>query len=353
MSSNNFAAYTQLEQHFLKKRNLILQVGARWEFYTLNGESENKPIFRGGINYQLNKLKTAFRASIGQGYRYPSIGEKFIAISVGRYGFYPNPGLISEKSWNAEIGEMQPFRLFDFQGMFDIAFFNQRYDNYIEFAMGQWGTQGPLVDRIGFKYLNIGPARIGGIDFSMMGEGKIAKNVNYTVSISYTYSNPISLDPDYVYYKDSITKKEFTFNNSSYDTTRKVLKYRIEHMAKFDLSFSFYKKFSIGVSASYYSAMKNVDNFFFDFDIDNPNLTDSRKGILESLGDLPFQGYYEYFHSKENKGGVVFDARTSYVIKNLTLSLIVKNVLNRSYSLRPMYVEPPRTLTLQLIYDFN
>lgn len=350
MYSDNFAFYGQIEQSFLKKKNLTVLLGGRWEFYSLEGKTENKPIFRTGINYQLDKSKTAFRASFGQGYRYPSIGERFISISVGRYGFYPNPGLLSEKSWNLEFGIMQPFKIFDYQGMIDIAFFSQHYDNYIEFAMGPWGSKGNIMDRMGFKYMNIGPARISGIDFAYMGEGKIGKNVVYAINLSYTYSNPVTLDPDFVYYADAI---EYTFNNSSYDTSRHVLKYRIEHMFKLDLAFTFFKKFSLGVSASYYSSMKNVDKFFFDYDIDNPNLTPFRVAVIKSLGDLPFRGYYNYFHDKNNQGSLVFDARASYIINKVTLSVIVKNLLNKSYSLRPMYVEPPRTITLQMVYNFN
>jgi iron complex outermembrane receptor protein len=353
MTANNFALYVQLEKSFLKKKQLTFLIGGRWEFYSMEGVSENKPIFRTGLNYQLKKSKTAFRASFGQGYRFPTLGEKFIAISIGRYGFYPNPNLVSEKSWNLEAGVMQPFRLSEFQGVFDLAVFTQHYDNYIEFAMGVWGTKGSLMDRIGFKYLNIGPARINGVDFSVMGEGKISRNVTYMLNFSYTFSSPISLDPDYVYYKDSATKREYSFNNSSLDTGRLVLKYRIEHMAKFDLAFTFAKKFTIGLSANYFSAMKNIDKFFFEYDIENPTHSNTYKEyVLTPLGDLPFSGYYNYFYANQ-KGSIIFDARVSCMIKNVTLSFIVKNLMNKSYTLRPMYVEPPRTFNLQVVYNLN
>jgi len=352
MSYDNFSIYTQLEQKFLKNRNLTIIGGGRWEFYSLDNVIENKPIFRAGINYQLNKTKTSFRGSFGQGYRFPSIGEKFIAISVGRFGFYPNPDLQSENSWNAEVGIMQPFSLFDFQGFFDVAFFNQEFENYIEFAMGPWGNSGSIIDRMGFKYLNIGPARISGLDFSFMGEGVISKNVTYSLMVSYTYSNPITKNRNYVYYTDPVTHKEYTFLNSSSDTSRNVLKYRIEHMGKLDLAFTFYKKFTVGLSANYYSSMHNVDKFFFDYDINNPNNTPLRIAILKLMGDLPFSGYYNYF-MENKKGSVVFDARVSYNINRVTLSFIVKNLLNKSYTLRPMYVEPLRTFTIQVIYNIN
>jgi len=357
ISSDNISLYAQLEEKLLKEKNLTLQFGARWEFYKLWGrditsEFENRPVFRGGINYQIPKSKTAFRASIGQGYRYPSIGEKFIAISVGKYGFYPNPNLKSESSWNAEVGIMQPFMAGGkFRGMVDVAVYNQEFKDFIEFCVGQWGTTGGLMDKLGFMYLNIGPARISGVDISFMGEGKIGKNVAYNISLSYTYSHPVTKDRNYVYYVHPVTGQEYTFTTTSSDTTRNVLKYRIEHMAKLDVEFSFFKTFAIGFSANYFSAMKNVDNFFFNYDAANPENSEIKNRMLMGL-DLPFYGFYNYYHTHE-KGSFVMDARISFFVKNFTLSFIVKNLLNECYYLRPMLMEPTRTYTFQLVYDLH
>ena len=147
----NLSAYAQIEQKFLRKKNLVLALGGRWEYYKLDDINENEPIFRAVVNYQITKTKTTFRASFGQGYRYPSIGEKFIALTVGRYGFYPNPGLVSETSQNIEVGAMQHFSFFEFKEIVDLALYRQDYDNYIEFCMGAWGTEGPVQDRMGFQ----------------------------------------------------------------------------------------------------------------------------------------------------------------------------------------------------------
>ncbi|MBO4655558.1 MAG: TonB-dependent receptor [Bacteroidales bacterium] len=357
VSSDNISLYAQLEEKLLKNKNLTLQFGARWEFYKLfanevaPSEFEHKPVFRAGINYQLNKSKTSFRASIGQGYRYPSIGEKYIAIAVGKYGFYPNPNLESENSWNAEIGIMQPFMAGSFRGMVDIAGYNQEFKNFIEFCVGQWGNGSGLMDKLGFMYLNTGPARISGLDVTFMGEGKIGKNVAYNISLSYTYSHPVTKDRNHVYFVHPTTGKEYNFTTTASDTTRNVLKYRIEHMAKLDVEFSFFKTFAIGVSANYFSAMKNVDDFFFNYDAANPENSETRNRMLMGL-DLPFYGYYDYFHSHD-KGSFVLDARVSFFIKDFTLSFIVKNVLNECYYLRPMYMEPTRTFTFQLVYDLH
>lgn len=352
--SDNLAFYTQLEYKMLKKRNLTFQLGGRWELIklwgkTIEAEVLDQPIFRAGVNYQIMKSHTTFRASVGQGYRFPSIGEKFISITIGDYGFYPNPDLVPETSTNFEVGVMQPFKLFDFQGIFDIAYFHQEFKNFIEFCLGPWGNSGAFHQRLGYKFINIGPARVNGIDFSMMGKGKISTNVDYNLNLSYTWSNPVTKDRHYVYYSYGI--KDYDFVNSCYDTTRSVLKYRIEHMAKMDLEFVFYKHFAAGVTMSYYSPMKNVDKFLFEYDAENPDLPELRRNILRNMGNLPFSGFYNYYQNNQ-KGSLVFDAHISYNFNKTTLSFIVKNIFNKEYSLRPLYTEPTRTFTLQLSCKF-
>ena len=180
------------------------------------------------------------------------------------------------------------------------------------------------------------------------GQGKISKNVQYVFAASYTWSNPVTKDPSYVYYVDPKDGKESSFLNKSSDTTRNVLKYRIEHMMKLDLEFTFFKKFALGGTLSYYSSMKNVDRFIFDNDINNPEVSESTKKLLRAYGDVPFYNFYNFFH-REEKFPLTLDLRASYYFDKVSLSFIVRNVTNRLYTLRPLYAEPPRTYTLQLI----
>ena len=351
--SNNFAAYVQLEQKFLK-RSLTVQMGGRWEYYNLWGpeiesEAKGKPIFRMGVNYQVPTSKTAIRASVGQGYRFPTIGEKFISLTIGNYGFYPNPQLNPETSWNFEIGVMQPFQVFGFRGMFDVCYFHQEYENFIEFSMGPWGNSSFVPKRFGYKFLNIGPAQVYGIDVAFMGEGRISKDIKCTFMASYTWSHPVTKDRDYIYFiSDHKTPDTLSFARSSSDTSRNVLKYRIEHMVKFDLEFIFFKKFAIGGTLAYYSAMRNVDRFMFIYDKNNPTLTDVERKFAAASGDLPFYNFYNFFNANK-KGSLTLDLRASYYFDKVSISFIVKNVTNRLYALRPLYAEPPRTYTLQLI----
>jgi iron complex outermembrane receptor protein len=55
------------------------------------------------MNFALTK-STHFRASFGQGYRFPSIAEKFVNTSLGGLKVFPNPDVKPERGWNAEAG---------------------------------------------------------------------------------------------------------------------------------------------------------------------------------------------------------------------------------------------------------
>jgi hypothetical protein len=169
--------------------------------------------------------------------------------------------------------------------------------------------------------------------------------------VSYTWSNPVAKDPELIYYiyKSSpiATPVNLSHQNTSSDTIRKVLKYRIEHMIKLDVEFSFFKKFALGVNLIYYSAMRNVDNILFKFDANNPTISEIERNTYRPM-NLPYYNFYNFFQENK-KGSITLDLRASYYFNKLSLSFIVKNVTNRLYALRPLYAEPPRTYTLQLI----
>ena len=71
----NIAGFTQVELNPLPRIKLV--AGVRVEQNSLD-EIRDKvvPIFRTGINWQVADY-TFLRASFGQGYRYPSIAEKY------------------------------------------------------------------------------------------------------------------------------------------------------------------------------------------------------------------------------------------------------------------------------------
>ncbi len=333
-TAENLAVYAQLEKKFFKRLSILL--GGRWEYYKIADLTESKPIFRAGLNLQAAK-GTYLRASVGQGYRAPSIGERYITTNSGGFGFYPNPALQSETCLSYELGLKQVFRIGKFMGMADVSGFLENYKNYVEFNFGMWGGDTiNFTKNIGFRFLNTGPARIYGIDMTVMGEGKLVKNLDIAVLLGYTYSVPMALEPDHIYYTNYETalhrNREYSYANTSSDTTGNILKYRIQHIFKSDVQFTLKKRFSAGFTGLYYGFMKNIDIFLNQ--LDKP--TAMHSGIVK-------------YRQEHNKGNFIVDARLSYSYRDFRFSLMVNNCFNTEYSLRPMTIESPRTTSLQVL----
>jgi outer membrane receptor protein involved in Fe transport len=102
----NLSGYAQVEKKFADRWTVAL--GGRFEHFDLNDgtETANKPIIRAGTSLRLHKA-TYLRASFGQGFRFPTITERYIKTGVGNFGVFPNPELKAETSWNAEFGVKQ------------------------------------------------------------------------------------------------------------------------------------------------------------------------------------------------------------------------------------------------------
>lgn len=331
----NISAYSQIEKKVLNLVNL--SVGGRLEYFELNDTvTALKPIFRAGASINVMR-ETYVRASYGQGYRFPTITERFIKTGVGNFGVFPNADLQAESSWNAEVGIKQGLKLGSIYGYLDIAGYWQEYQNTIEYLFGFWGTSYTVMNEAwGFKFLNTGESRVLGIDVSFTGKAKLGKNVETVFMLGYNYILPRTLSPDYVYAVDSLlTNKEYSYNSTSLDSTNRILKYRFLHNFKGDIELVLHKAFSIGVSSKYFSKMENMDQVIEEFE----NATSGP--FMQSIR------YMDYF--KENQKGVwIWDARISYAInEHHKVALIGANILNNSYSLRPLKIESPRTLMLQ------
>jgi iron complex outermembrane receptor protein len=327
-SATNLAAYLQLDKTFWKR--LTVNAGVRYEHFAINGDDEGKPVFRAGMNLKVTNKETYLRGSFGQGFRFPTIAEKYIFTSIGPIQIYPNQSLGSETSWNAEIGIKQGVKIGNFLGYIDAAYFNQEYKNNIEFIFGLWDSAatagiGGLINP-GFRSVNIGPTRTSGVDISILGNGKIGK-VGINMLLGYTYMKPISLDPNFYFDNDTVAK--INYLSTSSDTANYILKYRFQHLVKADIEFT-WKGFLVGGSLQYNSFMQNVDKLFEDFN--------NYQGI----------GNITAYRDKNNKGDYKIDMRVAYnVNKNNRIALIINNLLNREYALRPLNILPPRTFVIQ------
>jgi len=324
-TAQNLAAYLQLDYKLFKRLNL--SGGVRYEQNVLrspdtirissttfrvipNGETkEAKPVYRIGANYQIAQA-TYLRASWGEGYRYPTIAEKFINTAFGGNNrVRPNPLLVSETGWTTEIGLKQGFRLGGWQGYVDLTGFVSEYQKMMEFVAA--GAEfGPGGLTIFFESQNTGDTHIEGVEFSVLGQGAVG---NGTLSILAGYTQ---IDPTY---------KEFNKDTVRSSVDQNVLKYRYRQTFKWDSEYS-YKRFSAGVSIQYNSNMEAIDNIFQD--------------LLPGVAN---------FRKAHDNGFTVLDLRASYKLtKQLKISTLCGNLLNEEYSVRPALLEAPRNFTLRL-----
>lgn len=331
----NAAGYAQLDKKLWKA--LSLSAGLRFEYFKMNDqESVVKPVFRTGFSLKVKK-GTTVRASHGQGFRYPTIAERFILTNAGSFGVFPNPNLEPETSTNSEIGIKQGFKFGRFMGYLDVAGFHQEYHNTIEYLFGPWDTQVALM---GFKFLNTGDTRVRGFDISIMGITDTTKDFGVRVYGGYTFLVPVNLNPSYVY--DTVKTpsgayRPFSYNLTSHDTTDYILKYRFQHTGKIDIEFT-YKKWLVGYSGRLYGPMRNIDAAFGELEL----LTG-----FNSIANIYYTDYFE----KNNGYRYIHDVRLAYKInEKMRFSLVINNLDNKLYSLRPMKIEAPRSTAIQFIY---
>jgi outer membrane receptor protein involved in Fe transport len=349
-SGKNKAGYLQADKRFFNK--LTVSAGVRGEYYRVDTSqthgylfSANKrtplpfqPVARLGLNYQALEY-TFIRASYGQGYRFPSVAEKFINTSVSSLKIFPNQSLQPERAWSAEVGVKQGFRVGGFKGFVDLAGFYTRYNDMVEFVFNIYKPGGPTgifyLDQqyAGFKSQNIGRATITGSELSLNGTGKIGP-INITLFSGYTYIDPVASNFDPA--KDTLGLPGI-----------KTLKYRSKHLFKNDIQFD-YKFISIGYSVRYQSKVENIDRRFV-------------ISVLHEYNDIPngvdwdaIQSTYVLPGLSENlpqfqKDVWVHDARISFNLgKNTKFSFIVNNITNVEYQARPGDMRAPTQYIGQL-----
>ncbi len=353
----NYALYAQIDKRFFNR--LSVSLGVRGEYFKIDDEEsitdvnwytktdtitllkavKMRPVMRFGLNYQAFEY-TYIRASFGQGYRFPSVAEKYVQTSVGALTIFPNQQLQPETGTSAEIGIKQGFKILNWNGFIDVAAFSTTYRNMMEFAFGIYFPDttsveyqqylGNKLKYLGFKSINISNARITGIEASVAGNGKLGP-LEVSLFAGYTYTNPINLN----YNPNLDTNKTANAN---------VLKYRFFHNVKGDIQID-YKKFFVGLSSRYNSHIINIDDSFqkpvFSFIIPGANFGPT---ILPGL---------ETYRNIHNTGNLFFDLRLGYQINTSNkVSLIVNNMMNAENMGRPGDMQAPRLWMLQFVTKF-
>jgi outer membrane receptor protein involved in Fe transport len=306
----NVAGFAQMEASPVPRLKLV--AGVRLEQNFLDGEPDKiVPVFRTGINWKAAGL-TFIRGSFGQGYRYPSIAEKFASTTLGSIKIFPNPYVKPESGWNSEIGIKQAIIMGKTTGTADLSFFFSQNKDMIEFLFGSYPDQVTGNYDFGFQAANIEQSRVYGYELEFLVNRSIA-GFNTTLSGGYTYMYPVQ------------------YNQVTQKNTDIYLKYRRKHSLKISLGSSF-KKIDAGLDVFVKSKILNIDDVFLN------ELT--RESILP--------GFYDYW-LHDNKPYMVLDGNIGYqVSKILNLSLAVKNITNTEYMGRPGDIQPQRNYSLRL-----
>lgn len=357
----NAAAYLQIDKKFWKKLNLV--IGGRYEFFQVNqSKKQGVPVFRMGLSMPVAQA-TFIRASFGQGFRFPTIAERFIRTNVGGINIFPNADIEPEKSWNAEIGIKQGIKIGKFYGYLDLAGFWQQYYNTVEFTFNKWDTLPGfqnIANNLGFKSVNTGNTRVVGVDVSVLGQGKFTEHFGVNILAGYTYTLPQTLNPDKAYNAQSPDSAyqavvgALSYNTSSIDPTNNILKYRFQHLVKLDVEFNVYGV-QLGISYRYNSFMQNADKIFYDLDAGIIPTDLKGIGLIEARGDNVNRTSPQWtLNDPAKKAGIsIVDLRVAYSIKKShKLAVIVNNLFNEEYALRPLNINPMRMYNLQYTLSF-
>ena len=180
-------AYARME--FTNLRDIVASIGSRADMVLMpEADVEHVVELSPHVGVAYHPIpSTSFRASLGRGYRSPSIGER--KFNTDRFGVtvVPNPSLTAEQSWQGEVGVAHRVEWDSGSLIGDVAVYLQEYFGMIEPVFN--GTSGQ------FTFANITRARILGSDMSV--EATLAGGLfGATVSLSIVSARDLRLDSD-------------------------------------------------------------------------------------------------------------------------------------------------------------
>ena len=184
----NVSGFAQLEVRPVSR--LKISGGLRVEQNILDGARDRiVPVFRTGVNFQAAEF-TFLRASFGQGYRYPSIAEKYASTTPGSVRIFPGPYVEAESGWSSEIGIKQGIMPGNIKGEGDLSFFFSQNSNMIEYVFGIHQDPASGTSDVGFKATNVEQSRVYGTELEFLMNRSFGK-FETTVTGGYTFIYPV------------------------------------------------------------------------------------------------------------------------------------------------------------------
>lgn len=214
------AAYVQDEISLLEPLKLTL--GARFDIQSLDSMETNSQFNpKAGLVYTVAP-GAALRASVGRGFRSPTVAEAFTSTNIGGFKIVPNSALKPERSVSYEVGGNQ---ILGEHAIIDLAIFQNDFWDLIETGFNQFG-QG--------QFSNVTRARIRGLEASAQLQ---------------FFSRALSFDLSYTY----IDPRDITADD--------VLKYRHKHIVYLS-TVGRVGMFSLGVDYRSMSKIERIDQEF-------------------------------------------------------------------------------------------
>lgn len=282
------AAFIQWEQNLTSR--LSLTAGLRYDYYSIDAsDTVTKLSPKVNLAYAITP-GLRLRASYGEGFRIPSLGERFIEDR----DFFPiirNLDLIPEESISYEVGlrNLLTFGDSSTSFLFDVAFFWNEFDHLIETAF--------VPSRSAFQFVNLTSARIQGLESSI--ESALFEDA-VRLRVGYTYLDAEDLDQD------------------------RPLSFRAKHQISSSIDATIWQRIMAGVDFRYLSSPESVNSDFALFVPDAETLIDTQ----------------------------VLDARLGYKAANWRVMFILRNALEYYYMERPALLAPPRHAIIQLEASF-
>ena len=273
----NWAGYLQDEIHFGKL--VTATAGVRYDYHAVDTGIHDSQI-NPKLGFTIKpSLFSTFRASVGRGFRSPTMAEMFTETTTSGFRIIPNPSLKAEKAWSYEIGVNQ---IISENLLIDFALFHNDYQNFIEPERDEQNT---------VYFINAERARIRGLE--LMAQSNWWKK-RIHLKTSYTLLDPKYVSRDYTLFwwaEKLMGKNEPEVSYSA------PLAYRAKHLFTNSVDFNI-GKLSIGVDFRYVSRLDSV----------------------------------KVYPTDKRVSQKVWDARMSYKLDQVTFAFNLNNLFNYSYT---------------------